>query len=286
VFSTGRCKAEKGIQKMSISVVITHYNKGDLLKNALMSLEQQTCQEFSVVVIDDASSDEVSKKCFSQCKRRYIGNKKFTFMDNLKNMGATATINRAIENCTGQLIMLLDADDTLPVNTVKIIRKAFLHYPDTDLFFGDYLRNGQLISCVQLSNAAGYLDFKKLASSFKLLGTTPFTRQLWLKCGKFNPKIRINYDLDFFLRGVSTHGFSGRYVPHVIYKWDMEQGGMSTGCPRYRLSFMFFRHIKFFKENMNLTLFIKQLFFNFIAIPLDFCGIFRLIHPIYKHFSK
>ena len=263
---------------LRIAVVVTHYNKGNLLRRALNSLTEQDCPDFSVVVIDDASTDPAARQCFAECRRDFASDARFRFLENDVNLGASGAINRAVGQCGGDLVMLLDADDRLPPDAVGAVTDAAGRRPDAELFFGDYRKDGDLVSCRMLCTAADELDPAKLAGNYRLLGTTPFTVKLWRDCGGFDPAIRMLNDMDFFLRAVFRPGFRGIYVGRVIYDWHFGDGGKSRRCRRREIGFMFFRHYAFYRRYLPCRRLIRQTVANLLAIGLDACGVFEFLH--------
>jgi glycosyltransferase involved in cell wall biosynthesis len=274
-------------KKIDISVIVTNYNKGKLLYQCLNSIKKQSYRNFSVVVIDDSSSDNLSKNCFYRCKKEYSKDARFLFIENELNLGASEAVNRAIKASSGDLIMLLDADDTFPPSAIQSVKNVASEKPDRHIYFGDYLVSNEVISCKYIeSEIHGYIDKKKLAEQYKLLGTSPFSREIWELCGGFNSKIKMLNDMDFFLRAIDSQKQIGAYIPEVIYNWNIAAGDKSTFCSRAQISMMFFKHIKFYLKNMGKKRLIKELFCNAIAIPLDKLHLFPIFHWCYSLFRR
>lgn len=88
------------------SVVITTYNRAQLLKRAILSLLNQTINDWEAIIIDDGSTDNTSTFIaplllqFPQIKYHLQ-----------KSSGATEAKNKGIELSTGQFITFLDSDD-------------------------------------------------------------------------------------------------------------------------------------------------------------------------------
>ncbi len=248
----------------------------------LDSLLRQSCRDFLAAVIDDASPNQEAVECFAECRDKYSADKRFIFLQNEKNLGASGAINRAIEAVAGDVIMLLDADDTFPPNAVEAVTRCASAKPDRHLYFGDYTVGKEIISCRYLAmNNGGYLDKKKLADDYKLLGTTPFSREIWEKCGRFDEKTRMLNDRDFFLRILEFPEPVGAYIPEVIYHWNIDAGQKSSSCRRYQISLMFLRYFKFFYRNMSKWNFFKNLLIHTIAIPLDWLHLFPFFHRLH-----
>lgn len=106
---------------MKFSVVITTYNRLNLLKRAITSALNQTipCE---VVVADDCSFDETENYVKS------LGNS-VVYHRNAVNQGHAATVNAGVEKASGEWIKFLDDDDYLAPNCLEEMAKAISLHP-------------------------------------------------------------------------------------------------------------------------------------------------------------
>lgn len=209
----------------TISVVITCYNKGDLLLRAIDSLNNQSDQHFETLIIDDCSTDSQTIKILQQVQK-LNGIKLFKHN---ANRGAAGAKNSGISKSKGEIIVLLDADDTLPPQAIQHIRNAFIKHNDADFVYGDYnihTESGIIskISCNKFTTNINYLDPKQLALKWTLLGTAPFRKQLWEKVGGYNQLYPRTDDVDFQRRCILA-GAMAYYIPEIIYEWHPSQTG-------------------------------------------------------------
>lgn len=95
-----------------VSVVIPCYNHENFVQDSIQSVIDQTYDNIELIVIDDGSSDNsVSKirEMITVCEQRFI---RFEFR-NRANVGLSATLNEALEWCTGEFYSLIASDDTM-----------------------------------------------------------------------------------------------------------------------------------------------------------------------------
>ncbi|MEO1431702.1 MAG: glycosyltransferase family 2 protein [Cyanobacteria bacterium J06633_8] len=109
---------------MKFSVVITTYNRLDLLKRAINSALNQTL-ECEVIVADDCSSDgtceyieNLRKQLPTQQQQRLV------YITNSSNSGHAATVNAGITKAQGEWIKFLDDDDYLAPNCLEQMHEA------------------------------------------------------------------------------------------------------------------------------------------------------------------
>ena len=88
----------------SISVIITTQNRSTLVKEALLSVLQQTRKADQVILVDDGSVDDteaVLKSCAGA----------FVYLRHPLPLGVSAARNRGISASTGKWLAFLDSDD-------------------------------------------------------------------------------------------------------------------------------------------------------------------------------
>ena len=94
---------------MEVSVIVTNYNKGDLIDVALCSVMAQECPfDFEVIVVDDASTDH-SPEIVRSYAERYPQQVRAYFHET--NQGITKTWVEACRYVTGRYVARLDGDD-------------------------------------------------------------------------------------------------------------------------------------------------------------------------------
>jgi glycosyltransferase involved in cell wall biosynthesis len=132
---------------MKVSVAFIVYNGGHYLRTQLDSILAQIQPVDEIIVCDDASSDE-TKEIVEQYKNNHPD--LFFVQYNQQNIGATKNIEKAIQACTGDIILLADQDDYWETNKVETIIKWFEANPTMNGVF----TNGALM------NSNGELDNK------------------------------------------------------------------------------------------------------------------------------
>ena len=109
---------------MKFSVVITTYNRLDLLKRAINSALLQTL-ECEVVVADDCSSDGTAEyvKSFTEQLPPHQ-QQRLLYIRNCTNSGHAATVNAGIAKASCEWIKFLDDDDYLESNCLEEMQRA------------------------------------------------------------------------------------------------------------------------------------------------------------------
>ncbi len=113
------------MQNPTISIVIPAYNSAGTLQRALDSVFAQTFPAYEVIVIDDGSSDDLSKLM------SLFGNRvKWVRQD---NQGAAGARNKGVSLAKGSHIAFLDADDYWEADKLERQSVIFLEHPNIGL---------------------------------------------------------------------------------------------------------------------------------------------------------
>lgn len=111
-------------QQPSVSILITCFNYGAYVGKAIDSALQQTYPAVEIIVSDDASQDNSCEVVES-----YLGRGLPIQLLRNPHGGMAANLNSAYRSCSGELICLLDADDTFLPGKVEAVVNAFLAHP-------------------------------------------------------------------------------------------------------------------------------------------------------------
>lgn len=123
------------------------YNGAAHIQQQLESFLSQTYPPDEVVVCDDCSTDETIEILES-----FRESAPFTVAihRNEKNLGYTKNFEKALQNCSGELIFLSDQDDVWFPNKVERVTDVFLAHPDKLLVIHD----GELVDENLVSHGA------------------------------------------------------------------------------------------------------------------------------------
>ena len=104
-----------------ISILTPTYNRGKLLLPLYDSLKNLTFEDFEWLIVDDGSEDDTEQYALSWIEHN-IENAEFPIRYIKKSNGGKHTaINRGVREANGELILILDSDDTLPEDSLATI---------------------------------------------------------------------------------------------------------------------------------------------------------------------
>lgn len=88
-----------------VSIIITTYNRPDILPKTIESVLSQTFSNFELIIIDDCS-EEPTKKCVLS-----FNDERIIYKRNTINLHLSASRNKGIEISSGSYVCFLDDDD-------------------------------------------------------------------------------------------------------------------------------------------------------------------------------
>lgn len=110
-----------------VTVLMPVYNSEKYLKESIDSILNQTYENFELLILDDASTDN-SVKIINSYKDDRI-----KLFKNEKNKGISYTRNKGVELATGEFIALMDSDDISKKNRLEVEVKFLEKYTEFDV---------------------------------------------------------------------------------------------------------------------------------------------------------
>src|SRR5688500_4585887 len=90
-----------------VSVILPAYNAEPFLEESIKSILAQTHSNLEVIIINDGSTDGT----FATMQRMAAADPRVKVVDNGKNLGLIATLNKGLDLATGDFIARQDGDD-------------------------------------------------------------------------------------------------------------------------------------------------------------------------------
>lgn len=111
-------------RKMEISLIIPIYNAEQYLQKTLSDLQNQSYQDFEVILVDDLSQDGSIVVADRFCTQ----DKRFRIVRNDENLGAACSRNRGLEKASGRFVMFLDSDDRYYPTLLENLHRNIIKY--------------------------------------------------------------------------------------------------------------------------------------------------------------
>jgi|CXWL01.1.fsa_nt_gi CMP-N-acetylneuraminic acid synthetase len=196
-----------------VTVYTTAYNYGLYLQQSIESVLRQTLQDWELIVIDDASTDETATVL-----TRYEEHPRIRVVRNQTNKGLVACANMALGMARGEYIVRLDADDFFDENALLVLSTTLDRQPEAGLVYPDYYHvdaKGDVIELVRR---------KKLHEEVHLLDLpahgagTMIRRRCLEELHGYREIVRCQDGYDLWIRFIDRFGVANVNLPLFYYR--------------------------------------------------------------------
>ena len=219
-----------------ITVLTPTYNRASLLINLYQSLIKQDFGDFEWVIVDDGSVDATTDIVDQFIQERQIV---ITYIKQA-NGGKHRALNRGVKEAKGELVLIVDSDDSLPSKSLSIIYSHYLDIKDNSSIGGvcgliahhdgTIIGNRKICSSMNLSSIEmryKYGFVGDVCEVFKtdVLREFPFPE---IENEKFCPEALV-------WNRIATK-YKLHYFNEVIYYRDYLDGGLTSKIVRIRMN--------------------------------------------------
>jgi glycosyltransferase involved in cell wall biosynthesis len=181
--------------RVQVSVIITCFDQGEHLGEAIESALAQDYTNVEIVVIDDGSGDNTPA-----VSRQYAGVKYVR----QTNQGLPAARNAGIRASHGEYLVFLDADDRLLPGALAAGVRYMRAYPDSAFVAGGYCcinESGRIVSLQEPARIDGDHYLALLRSNYiGMHGAVLYQRKVLEKEGGFDASLPACEDYEMYLR--------------------------------------------------------------------------------------
>jgi glycosyltransferase involved in cell wall biosynthesis len=196
-----------------VTIVIPCFNQGEFINDALLSIFEQTADDYDIVIVDDGSDDGTTSEILDSLHLPRVG------VIHQENVGLPGARNRGIAVARGRYVVTLDADDELDPEYVEKLA-AVLDDDDTKAFahcwahvFGDY----------EAIWATRPFNRYQILLSNSVVGCVMLRKTAWEAVGGYDETMHEgNEDWDLWIR-LSEAGFGNGQITEPLF-WYRKHG--------------------------------------------------------------
>lgn len=188
-----------------VSVILPTYNRGWIIEQAVDSVLDQQYDDFELIVVDDGSSDDTPGRLSAYKNRIRVIRQ--------DNRGVSTARNAGIRAASGNLISLLDSDDTWLPGKITAQVEFFAENPDALICQTEeiWIRNGVRVNPGRRHRKKRGMIFEKsLALCLVSPSAVMMRRSLLDEVGLFDESLPACEDYDLWLR------IAWKYPVHLI----------------------------------------------------------------------
>ncbi len=222
-----------GAENPQVTFIVTNYNYGRYLPEAIKSIVNQTWDRIELIIVDDGSVDDSSNVICdleSEYKDRFTAFRKFLLP---ANSGKLHALNLAIPEVTSPITIIFDADDVLEPEfterTVGALLKESKKDSSVAFVYSDCMFFMPSDDGVKRSRSfSNEFDAKLLENHSYIPETAPtYTHALkHLGDNPFDDKIR-KYTKHHKWKLLVNAGYTGIYLPEALLNYRIHDSNLS-----------------------------------------------------------
>lgn len=213
---------DSNIKAPRVSVVVPVYNGEKYLEEALLSIKQQTFEDFECLVVDDGSLN----KTYISSVLNHLKDPRFKSFRK-ENGGVATALNLGISKAKGELFCWLSHDDLWESTKLEVQVGAYLQ---DQILCSNYTlidENAKVLAVTNFEKTFDVTTGMSLLSRGLIHGCSiMLPMSLFEKIGTFNPKLKYTQDYDLWLRAIkSGYKFNFQNFPTTVGRIHTEQTG-------------------------------------------------------------
>lgn len=214
---------------IKVSVIMPTYNRAPIIPRSIRSVLRQSCSDFELIVIDDASTDNTAEvvQGFNDSRIHYI-QRSANHLEQFHRQGIIDNPrNDGLKAARGQYIAYLDSDDIYRPNFIETLSRYLDRRPDVHFVYGDAIWYRNLDGKGEVANCNMSVDFGREIMKHRNIIRTPtimHRREIIDRIGYFKPiKVRCPHkgvpyvgieDWDYWYR--VSQVFTIRHHPVIV----------------------------------------------------------------------
>ncbi len=228
-----------------VSIIITCYNDGEFIEEAIKSVEDSLYNNIEILIIDDNSSDLAT-----QAKLQSLLSKGYNVQRLSKNQGVGNARNHGIKLATGKYILPLDADDRLKPAYLSKAVEVFENKYNIGVIYCNVQRFGAKSSV----RIAPEFKFAQLLAGNFIASCSLFRKELWEKSAGYDSNMPNYEDWEFWISLAKLDaGFF--HLNEVLFEYRAKETSKISRCldPNHRVNVVNYvvnKHLELYQNHM------------------------------------
>lgn len=183
-----------------IEAVITSYNQGSMILEAVQSVCNQTLLPKRIIIVDDGSTDKYSLDVLNSIKNNSDLSVPITIHFQ-ENGGVSVARNTGINKTQSSMVLVLDGDDKLEAEYIENVSKLLCNNP-TMVIASSWIRTFGVLDAIVCPTGGNIVPF---LSHNCCPATHILRKKFYEQCEGYDESMRSGFeDWDFFLSMLET----------------------------------------------------------------------------------
>ena len=207
------------------TIIVPNFNKSAYIAECIKSIQQQTYDELSCIIVDDGSTDDSVAVIHSLID----DDKRFSLYCN-ENHGLSYSRNFAIQHADTEFILPLDSDDYIEQTYLERLLHIFSEHDEIAVAYGKWKFIGYNADSMNKSlGNLHYAGYKQLLKSNSIHCCCMYRKADAMSCGLYDESFQGYEDWEFLIR-LLYKDRPVAYDPRVSLFYRQLESNMSADC--------------------------------------------------------
>ena len=208
-----------------ISIIIPCYNYGQYIQEAIKSVEDSTCNNYEIIIINDGSTQLETQRILKELELKGYN------IINQRNLGLAKARNNGIKLAKGKYIIPLDADNKIRPEFINKSIDFFQKNEQYDIYYGNAMYFGEREG-IWVVKKFSFLD---LIVENYIDACACFRRSVWEKINGYDENMPIMgfEDWDFWLR-LSLSGCQFHHESQILFEYRVSNESMISNTAKHK----------------------------------------------------
>ena len=212
-----------------LTVILANYNGGKYIEAAIASVIKQSSENWNLIIVDDASTDDSVSKI-----QKLLSDKRIKLIRHDINKGYTAALKTAIASIPAGVFGLLDSDDALAPNAIEVMKTAHLDNPECGFIYSQFVYCDENLKPVKKGYCDGIKKGKTNLDSDVISHFKTFKIDYYWKTSGYDEEILYAEDKDIVYKMEEICGV--KFIDEILYLYRVLKTSQSNNPERRRLS--------------------------------------------------
>lgn len=213
--------------------MIPVFNRAHLIGQTIESIQRQKFQDFKLVVVDDASTDNTVEVVREYC----LHDARLEIYTNAKNLGLTRNWNLCLQLAKAPLVQIMQSDDLIDPDYLGLVSEFFDQHPNVGFVAASCRYIGPNSEAIdpgvarqpRLYRAGDQAVMALIKGGFPHVSSIVMRRECYEKFGKFDERIWHGPDMEMGARMAKYYDF---YHFGAVYS-SFRRHGSNMGVLEY-----------------------------------------------------
>lgn len=209
---------------MVVSIVMICYNVEQFIDEAIECIKQQTYTDWELIISDDASTDNTVRQI-----KKHLDDKRIKLFVNKHNLGFIRNKNIAFSHAQGDLITLMDSDDTCTPDRIERQVAVFMERPEIMICATNYRRiddHGNVLYSEEFEND---MLLREIPENMSISYNTIMVRsQVVEEFGAFSEYFTECHGEDQYWTLRIMHKYPLYFIRDILYNYRLNAGSLTS----------------------------------------------------------